>query len=150
MSKAGELDWSDLYKSQDDYEHTPTALWARVPGCGVDPLNKAKPVLAKGEVPRKPSDEEIAGYILKGMENESLGGWKDEDYLHKEVVSQEQAEQLQKDWDNKLDNFYKTAQTPVVPEKEQKLEWGDGASFNDTLTEEERLNRNMFTDPNAD
>ena len=149
--KFGELDWSELYKSNDEeYSHEPTALWAADQHSGgklgVDPLNKAKPVNAPGEIPRKPSNEEIASYILKGLDSEHVGQWKDENHLHKEVVTQEQAEQLQSDWENALDNFYKAAQAPVVPQDEQKLEWGDGGSFNDTLTEEERLKRNMYTD----
>lgn len=148
MPKFGELNWDELKKS-DDYEHEPTALWAADKHGGgkqgVDPLNKSKPVLAKGEIPRKPTNEEIASYILKGASNQ----WKDEEHLHKEIVSEEQAEQLQKDWNNSIDNFYKAAQSPVVPEDKQSEEWGEGASFNDSLTEEERIRRNMFTDPNS-
>lgn len=141
MAKLGELNWDELKKSDEEYAHEPTALWSAKPGCGVDPLNKAEPILAKGEIPRKPSNDEVAAYILNGADSQ----WKDADHLHKEIVSQDQAEQLQKDWSNSLNNFYKAAQSQVVPEEKQALEWGDGKSFNDTLTEEERLKRNMFT-----
>ena len=141
MAKLGELNWDNLEKTNDNYEHKPTALWSAKPGCGVDPLNKAKPINAPGEVPAKPSNEEVASYVLKGANNQ----WKDSEHLHKEIVSQEQAEQLQKDWQNSLNNFYKAAQAPTVPEVKQELEWGDGKSFNESLTEEERLKRNMYT-----
>lgn len=150
MTKFGELRWDELYKSEsDEYSHEPTALWSATPRCGIDPLNKAKPTNAPGEVPIKPSDEDIADFILKGQDVHGAhpqGQWKDEEHLHKEIVTQEQSEQLQKDWDNKLNNIYEAAQAPIIPQEEQTNDWGDGASFNDTLTEEERLKRNMFTD----
>lgn len=156
MPKAGELDWSDLHKSKDDYIHEPTALWAAdMYGGGkhgVDPLNKAKPVNAPGEVPRKPTDDEIAEFILKGRDikgNLPLGQPTDEEMFGHLVVTEEQLQKAEHDWENKLNDFYKAAQEPIVPSEEQKLSWGEGSSFNDTLTEEERLRRNMFTDPNS-
>lgn len=142
MSKRlGDLNWDVLEKSNDNYEHKPTALWSATKSQGIDPLNNSEPILKKGEVPVRPSNEEVASYILNGANNQ----WKDSEHLHKEIVSQEQAEQLQKDWSNSLDNFYKAAQAPTIPEAKQELEWGSGKSFNESLTEEERLKRNMYT-----
>ena len=145
MAKLGELRWDELEKSDEEYTHEPTALWAadQYGGGkeGVDPLNEGKPILAKGEVPPRPSNEEVAAYILKGADLQ----WKDKDHLHKEIVSQDQADQLQKDWDNKLNNIYEAAQTPIIPKEEQTKEWGSGESFNKSLTDEERIKRNMYT-----
>ena len=140
-------DWSDFYedKKEETYVHRPSALWVNDSSVGVAPKsNTAEPTLKKGEVPRKPSNEEIANYILKGVKSGPLGQWKDSDHLHREVVTEAQAKELQKNWENAIDNFYKAAQSPVNPQK-QDTDWGSGKSFNSTLTEEERLRRNMFT-----
>lgn len=151
MPKPGELNWDELYKSEDSsYSHEPSALWAadQYGGGkhGVDPLNKAKPVNAPGEVPRKPTDDEIASYILKGADAQGVGQWRDEDHLHKEVVSQEEAEQLQKSWENVFNDHFAQLDKPVEDQlSKDNQEWGSGKSFNDSLTEEERLRRNMFT-----
>ena len=150
MAKAGELDWSEELNKACDYKHVPTALWAMDQAGGkeggIDLLNKAKKINEEGEIPRKPTDEEIANYILKGViGNEHVGQWRDEDHLHKEVVTQEQAEELQKNWENIFQNFYDAANAPVN-QSNQEEDWGTGKSFNDSLTEAERLRRNMHTD----
>lgn len=151
MPKAGELDWSELYKSKDEeYSHEPSALWAaqNVGGKagGVDPLNKAKPVNAPGEIPRKPTNDEITLYILKGADAHGVGQWRDEDYLHKEIVSQEKADLLQKAWENRFNDHFALLNKPVEDQKSRdNLEWGSGKSFNEALTDEERLRRNMYT-----
>lgn len=144
MAKAGELDWSELKKSDDKYRHTPTALWSAVPGAGVDPLNKAEKILKDGETPYKPTNEEIAKAILHGANRPGVGQWKDEDELHKEVVSQAQAEKMQKNWENTFQSFYEAGKAPIN-EEEQDCDWGTGKSFNSTLSEQERLKRNMYT-----
>lgn len=154
--KIGDLNWDELKKSDDDYTHEPTALWA-ADTCGggkqgVDPLNKSKPVNVPGEIPKKPSNEEIAEFILKGKDvngGSPLGQPTDEQLFGHLVTTEEQLQKAEEDWDNKLNNFYKAAQSPIVPKEEEKLEWGDGASFNESLTEEERLKRNMFNDKNS-
>jgi hypothetical protein len=148
MPKAGELDWSEQLNKSSDYVHTPTTLWAANNSGGkqggVDPLNKARKINEDGEIPRKPSNEEISEYILKGMDQPNLGQWKDSEHLHKEIVSQAQADELQKNWENTVQNFYEAAYAPVN-KYSQEEDWGTGKSFNDSLTKEERLKRNMFT-----
>ena len=62
------------------------------------------------------------------------------------VVTEEMAKKAEDDWQNKQGNLIKALHEPIIPKEEQQQEWGDGASFNDTLTEEERLKRNMHTD----
>jgi len=149
MAKPGELDWSELLQKSDDYTHEPTALWAadQYGGGkhGVDPLNKAKPVNAPGEIPKEPSNEEISEYILKGTQAPGVRQATDEELFGHLVVTEEQFKKAEEDWNNTLNNFYKAAQAPVVPEDKQDSEWGDGSSFNSALTEEERLKRNMYT-----
>ena len=142
--KAGDLDWSELLEKSEDYTHTPTALWA-AQSCsgkqgGVDPLNKAEKINKKDEEPYRPSNEEIAQFILKGLGNTAQ--WRDEDHLHKEIVSEKDAEEMKKAWENSIQGFYDAARAPII--KEQKnVDWGSGKSFNSTLSEEERLKRNM-------
>jgi len=143
MSKAGELDWSDFNKTEEKYEHKQTALWVNTPGVGIAPkMDGAEPTLKKGEIPRKPTNEEIASYILKGTQTGGQAQWKDSEHLSKEIVSQEQAEELQKNWNNSINDFYKVANKPVNPNSKES-NWGSGKSFNSTLTEEERFKRNM-------
>lgn len=144
MAKAGELDWSEELSKSETYRHAPTALWSATPGCGVDPLNKAEKILKDGEEPYRPSNEEISEHILKGVHNSPQAQWRDEDHLHREIVSQEQAEELEKNWENAIQGFYDAARANVVKEP-QESKWGSGESFNSTLSEEERLKRNMFT-----
>lgn len=151
MAKLGELNWDEeLEKSEEECVHEPTALWAAdMYGGGkqgVDPLNKAKPVNAPGEIPRKPSDEEISEFILKGVDvngSSPLGQPTDEQMFGHLVPAEEELQKAANEWDNKIDGFYKAAQTPIIPKEKEQLEWGDGASFNDSISEEERLKRNM-------
>ena len=150
MTRAGELDWTEELNKSDNYTHVPTALWAAdMHGGkegGIDPLNKSKKINEDGEVPYKPSDEEVSNYIMKDMRNGPQAQWKDSEHLHKEVVTQAQAEELQKNWENALQNFYNAAKAPVLKKSEEQEEWGSGKSFNSTLSEEERLKRNMYTE----
>lgn len=144
MAKAGELSW-DEFEKKETIEHKPTALWVNAPGVGIAPKSDtAEPTLKKGEVPRKPSNEEIASYILKGIKSGAQAQWQDSDHLHKEVVTEDQAKELQKNWENAIDNFYKAANAPVIANPKE-TNWGSGKSFNSTLTEEERLRRNTYT-----
>ena len=138
MSKRiGELDWSNLMSGDVGEPEDPRSAPLDKPLC--------EPTLKKGEIPRKPSNDEIASYILKGASNQ----WKDDDHLHKEIVSQAEADQLQKNWENTFQNHFDQLNKPVEPQTQEK-EWGDGQSFNDSLTDEERLKRNMFTGDQPD
>lgn len=137
-------DWSELLEKKEDYQHTPTALWATQQSGGkaggVDPLNKSQKINKDGKEPYRPSNEEIAKFILKGLGNTAQ--WKDEDHLHKEIMSEKDAEEMKKAWENSIQGFYDAARTPII--KDQKtVDWGSGKSFNSTLSEEERLKRNM-------
>ena len=143
--KFGELDWSEELQKSDNYIHTPTALWAADmyggKEGGVDPLNKAKKIIKEGEEPYRPTDEEIRAAIMHNAPSQPTN----EQMFGHLVVSEEQVAKAKADWDNKLQGFYDAAKAPLIPEEEQELEWGSGKSFNSTLSEEERLKRNMHT-----
>ena len=153
MAKAGELDWGEELKKTEEYKHVPTALWAADNSGGkqggVDPLNKAKKINEDGEEPYRPSDKEVSDHIMKGFADSAQGQWKDSEHLHKEIVTQEQADELEKNWENALQGFYDAAKAPVLKKGDEQKEWGSGKSFNSTLTDEERLKRNMHTDRNS-
>lgn len=92
------------------------------------------PILKKGEIPRKPSDEEIKKAILdnapKQPSNEQLFG-----HL---VVTEEQAVQAEKDWNNKFNDFFDLLKKPVENQGLNKS-WGSrGPISKEIMTEEER------------
>ena len=90
MAKFGDLKWDELEKSEEEYVHKPTALWAAdMHGGGkqgVDPLNKAKPRLEKGEIPYQPTNEEITKTILHNAPKQPT----DEQLFGHLVVTEEQ------------------------------------------------------------
>jgi hypothetical protein len=146
MAKAGELDWSELKKSDEEYNHTPTALWAADKHGGgkegVDPLNKAKPRIAEGEVPVMPSDDEIAATILHNAPSQPT----DEQMFGHLVVTEEQVQKAEKEWANSMNKAFDDMKAPITPTEEQEHEWADGKSFNESLSREELEARNMYTD----
>lgn len=130
-------DWSEL-KKNDEKPHKPTALWVNSPECGVAPKGPASPRLAKGEIPRRPSNEEIARAILpqKSSQPSNL-----EMFGHL-VPTEEQIKKAESEWENKLQ---KSLTMPSIGKPLEEEEWGTG-KFNSTLTKEELEKRNMFTD----
>ena len=145
MAKAGELDWGEELEKSDNYVHTPTALWAADQHgggkLGVDPLNKAEKRIKEGEEPYRPTDEEIAAAIMHGAQRQPT----DEEMFGHLVVSEEQVAKAKDEWDNTLQGFYDAARKPVLKKSEDDVDWGSGKSFNSTLSDEERLKRNMHT-----
>jgi len=141
----GTLDWSEELQKTDDYRHIPTALWAADQHGGgkqgIDPLNKSEKRIKEGETPYRPTDKEITAAIMHNAPKQPT----DEEMFGHLVVSEEQVAKAKADWYNKLQGFYDAAMKPVIPEEEQELEWGSGKSFNSTLSDQERLKRNMYT-----
>lgn len=135
--KAGELDWSEL-KKNDEKPHKPTALWVNSPECGVAPKGPATTRLAKGEVPRKPTNEEIAKAILHNAPKQPT----DEELFGGGVVTEEQAQKAQKEWETKLQ---KSLTMPSIGKPLEEEEWGTCKSFNSTLSPEELAARNAYT-----
>lgn len=138
----GTLDWDEDLKKSDNYQHVPTTLWAADQHSGgkvgVDPLNKAEPRLKEGEEPYRPTNEEIAKAVMYNAPKQPT----DEEMFGHLVVSEEQLEKSKADWENKLQGFYDAATTPIN-ESNEDVDWGSGQSFNSTLSDEERLKRNM-------
>lgn len=56
------------------------------------------------------------------------------------VVNEEQFKKNELDYENKINDWYKSANTNI---DNKQTDWGNNKSFNSTLTEEERLKRNM-------
>lgn len=144
MPKAGDLDWSELTKSKEEYEHAPSALWVSDSKLGVAPKGEAKPLLAKGEVPPTPSDEEIRAEIMRGMDRPGLRQPTDEELFGHLAVPAEVAEAAEKAFDTKIQDFFAAASKPLtgiteVPDEE----WASGTSFNSRLSREELIKRNM-------
>ena len=93
-----------------------------------------KPTLAKGEVPRKPSDEEIRKAILAGAPkqptNEQLFGGG--------VVTEEQANKAKGDWENIINNWHTNVNKPVEKQDLNKS-WGSrGPIWKEEMSEEEK------------
>lgn len=147
MAKAGELQWDELLtKSDKEYKHKPTALWVNNASLGVAPKGDAKPLLAKGEVPIAPSNEEVTKEIMRGMDAPGLRQPTDEEMFGALVVSQEQIDAAEKAFETKIADFYSMASKPLTGKTEELDEaWGTGKSFNSTLSKSELAKRNMFT-----
>lgn len=144
MAKAGELDWSELKKSDEEYKHTPTALWAAAISGGkegIDPLNKSEKRLKEGEVPRKPTNEEIRKAIMHNAPKQPT----DEQLFGHLVVTEEMVKAAEEEWNNSMNKAFDDMKAPITPKEEQEAEWADGKSFNESLTREELEKRNMHT-----
>ena len=144
MPRAGELNWDDLYKTnKEDIAHKPSALWVNDPSVGVAPKGEASPVLKKGEVPRKPSNEEIAKAILNNAAEKGRQPTDEQLFGHL-VPTEEQIKQAQEEWENKLT---KSLTMPNIGKSlDEEDDWGNGKSFNSSLSREESLKRNMHLD----
>lgn len=139
MAKIGELNWDELLeKSNKEPEHKPTALWVNSPECGIAPKGDAKPRLAKGEIPRRPSNEEIAKAILPKKSSQPT----DQEMFGHLVVTEEQAKKAEIEWETKLQ---KSLTMPSIGTPLDEEEWGNCKSFNSTLSPEELAQRNMYT-----
>lgn len=145
--KAGELDWSELLnKSEEEYKHKPTALWAAQissgKAYGIDPLSKAKPRIKEDEIPYKPTNEEIAKAVLYNVPKQPT----DEELFGHLVVTEEMVKKAEEEWNNRSNNAFNAMKAPITSKQDQNHEWANGKSFNDSLTREELEARNMFTD----
>jgi hypothetical protein len=151
MPKFGELDWSELKKSKDEYEHKPSALWAasiHAPNQGVDPLKKdAGPVNKPGEVPTKPKNEEIAKAILNGWVNSPQAQWRDDEHLKKEIIDEANLAKHKRNWEENPGAVFEQMQ------KDSKIgdpveEWNGREPLTKGLSEEELIKWRMSTDGN--
>lgn len=71
----------------------------------------------------------------------------DEELFGHLVRTEEQIKKAEAEYQDKLNKWYLAANRPV---DNKQVDWGDGKSFNSTLTEEERLKRNMHLGDDSD
>src|ERR1700675_4959883 len=86
-------DWSDFMKGDR----------------GAPPDHRSKPVttgpvLQKGEVPRKPSDAEIRGYIMKDAPKQPT----DQQMFGHLEVTEEMAKKATHEWETRFTKFFRT------------------------------------------
>jgi hypothetical protein len=144
MAKAGELDWSEL-KKNDDYKHTVIPLWVNNPD-GITQKDDAKPLLKNNQIPDKQTDEEIRAVIMSGMDRPGLRQPTDEELFGAGVVSQEQVDRAEAEFNNKIANFFTEASKSLTGQTEvPDEEWGCGKSFNSTLSKSQLIERNKYT-----
>lgn len=146
MAKAGELDWSELKKSDEEYDHTPTALWAAdMYGGGkegVDPLNKSEKRLKEGEVPYRPTDEEIRAAVMRNAQRQPT----DEEMFGHLVPTEEQVQKAEDDWDTTFTGWYEAAQEDAFDEGDTAAEWNGREPLTKGMSEEELAKWRMHTD----
>lgn len=143
MAKAGELKWDELFKSKkEDAPHLPSALWTNSPNIGAAPKGEAKPRLQKGEIPDRPSNEEISKAILSGAKEKGAQPTDEQMFGHL-VPTEEQVKKAKEEWENRIN---KSLTMPNIGAPLDDEEWGTGKSFNSTLSRAEILKRNMHLD----
>jgi hypothetical protein len=132
MAKAGELDWSELHKTGQ---------------VELDPLSKqySRPVKKDyHKTGTKPTEEDLkkdVEYIMKGWHGTGEAQWKDEDHLHVELVTEEEAKALQDEWENRLN---KSLQHPKIGD-DTASEWTGREPLTKDMSEEELIKWRMFT-----
>lgn len=127
------LDWSDLMKGKVGEEH---------------PLSKPVtpgPTLMKGEIPRRPSDEEIRKAVLSNAPKQPT----DQQMFGRFEVTEEQAQKAQEDWNSQFTRFFRSKHESV--EKSSPNDFGNRGpiDFKDRsqMTEEERRISEIPVDP---
>lgn len=86
---------------------------------------------------------ELAKSILAGSRQNGFRQATDEELFGHLVVSEEQVQKAEQDWNNQINDFYKEASKPLEKQdSRENLDWGSGKSFNDSLTPEELAERN--------
>ena len=164
--------WDDLFKSNSSKpslrkihtERVPKAQYHQDKPVGTLNKNSEAPVEEKdqipaapknkpGEIPRRPTNIEISSAILANLPKQMRQPTSAEQIEWARatglIKSEEDQEQLQKDWEGRLNDFYKAAKAPVDDQSSKKGEaWAPNQSFNDSLSEEERLERNTFVSNN--
>lgn len=127
MSEKQWPDWSDLMKGDV--------------GEPAHPLSKpvkAGPVLAKGEVPRKPTDEEVRKAIMAGAPKQPT----DQQMFGHLVVSEEQVKAAETKWNDTFNSFYKAVKEPI----DNNAGFTPRGAIDADLSDAEKAARNMATD----
>ena len=71
----------------------------------------------------------------------------DEELFGHLVKSEEELKKAEEDYNNKLNKWFKEVNNNI---DNKKSDWASGKSFNSTLTEQERLSRNMHLGSDSD
>ncbi len=172
MTKIGDLNWEELFKTDEPTPNLQKTHTEKVPSAQyhqdkpVGPLHKnaysgteekdqvpAAPKNKPGEVPRRPTNIEVSQAIMANMPKQMRQPTTAEQIEWAKaaglIKSAEQEEVLQKDWEGRLNDFYKAASEPVDQQNyDNESGWGSGGSFNDGISAEELEKRNKFNSGN--
>lgn len=140
MALAGDLDWTDLMAGKvGEPEHPLSkALGDEAPNKGgenvtqEDLLKEAQYIVDGWNAPgvRSPSKDEFEAKIATDFPSLSR--------------TEEEYQKAEDDWNNRPnDTFDKLKKAKVQEEEDDLSEWGNCKSFNDTITREQQLERNM-------
>ena len=134
-----EVDWSDWEDTRD---------WS---GKAAEPESElSKPVEYNchkgGEKVTKEELRKEAEKIIEGARNNGFRQATDEELFGHLVVSEEEMEKAEKDWENLIKDTLNAARQPIDDKNKNGLDeaWESGKSFNELLDEEEVKKRDMF------
>lgn len=125
MTKAGNLNWDDLYKNghSSEPEH---------------PLSKPLKKGQNGEESINESFSSLTKGIIEGSKQDGIRQPTDKEMFGHLEVTEEMVKKDQDEWDNKLGNWYEEAQKPLEKNNTNENWEPDGTSFLDDLSEEEK------------
>ena len=142
MAKAGELDWTDLMSGKVGEPEHPLSK----------PLN-GEPNKG-GEKVTKEELKKEAEFIIKGWQQPGIKSPNKEEAeaFIKSIFPQlawteEEWKKAEEQWNNRVnDNFNRLKKATVQEKPDDLKDWGNSKSFNDSLSREEQLQRNMCVD----
>lgn len=139
MPKAGELNWENLYKSgQVDQDPASKAIQDSFPAGNVKDANKGGDKVTPEQLRKEAMDIVYQAHNGPGRQA------TDEELFGDLVKSQEEIDQMEKSWNNYINDFYKAATQPIEQQdSKDNSDWGNGGKFNDMLSPEELAKRNM-------
>lgn len=98
--------------------------------------------LKKGEVPHKPTNEEITTAILKNAPKQPT----DEEMFGHLVPTEDQIKKAEEQWEDVFKNHFNQLKEPLEKQdSKDNIEWGNGKSFNSTLSPKELKARNSYS-----
>jgi len=138
-------DWSEFLK-KGHVERDPTE----------EKLHKALN-LPKGDISQKGGEKVTREQLIKEALDivkqthlsKGVRQATDEELFGHLVMTEEQIAELERQYQEKINDFYKAARAPIGDGSQvKKDDWANGKSYNEQmeLTEEERQDRNMSTD----
>jgi hypothetical protein len=109
---------------------------------GKGPVTEKKKVDPDSEEGKK-FFSDLSKSILSGSKTNGFRQATDQELFGGLVVSEEQVQKAEQEWDNQLNGFYEEAAKPLgKQDPKDNAEWGSGKSFNDDLASEELEKRN--------